>query len=59
MFFLQAFLRLSFELNLSRQSAADRETLAVLSSHCNEQDEELQKLREELPGLKDKLAKCS
>ena len=59
MFFLQAFLRLSFELNLSRQSAADRETLAVLSSRCNEQDEELQKLREELPGLKDKLAKCS
>ena len=52
-------MRLSFELNLSRQSAADRETLAVLSSHYNEQDEELQKLREELPGLKEKLAKCS
>ena len=50
---------MSFELNLSRQSAADRETLAALSSRCDEQDEELQKLRDELPGLKEKLAKCS
>ena len=50
---------MSFELNLSRQSAADREALAALSSRCDEQDEELQKLREELPGLKEKLAKCS
>ena len=57
--FWQTFLRLSFELSLSRQSAADKETLAVLSSRCDEQNEELQKLREELPGLKEKLAKCS
>ena len=56
-----AFLRLSFELNHSRQSAADRETLAALTSHCDEQEEELKRLREdlgELPCLKEKLAKC-
>ena len=48
-------------MNLSRQSAADRETLAALTSHCNEQEEELKKLREdleELPILREKLAKC-
>ena len=48
-------------MNLSRQSAADRETLAALTSHCTEQEEELKKLREdleELPVLKEKLAKC-
>ena len=46
--FGQTFLRLSFELNLSRQSAADRETLAALTSHYNEQEEELKRLREDL-----------
>ena len=54
-------MRLSFELNHSRQSAADRETLAALTSHCDEQEEELKRLREdlgELPCLKEKLAKC-
>ena len=59
---MQTFLRLAFELNLSRQSAADQETLASLTSCCEEQNEELQKLREdlgELSGLKEKLAKCS
>ena len=53
---------MAFELNLSRQSAADKETLAALTSRCDEQNEELQKLREdlgELLGLKEKLAKCS
>ena len=59
---MQTFLRLAFKLNLSRQSAADKETLAALTSRCDEQNEELQKLREdlgELPGIKEKLAKCS
>ena len=62
MVILQAFLRLSFELNLSRQSAADKETLAALASRCDEKNEELKKLREDLgqlPGLKEKLAKCT
>ena len=48
-------------MNLSRQSAVDRETLAALTSHCKEQEEELKRLREdleELPCLKEKLAKC-
>ena len=47
---------------MSRQSAADKETLAALASRCDEQNEELKKLREdlgELPGLKEKLAKCA
>ena len=60
--FWQTFLRLSFELNLSRQSAADRETLAALTSHCDDQEEELKRLREDLgklPCLKEKLAKCA
>ena len=55
-------MRLSFELNLSRQSAADRETLATLTSRCDEQDEELKRLREDLGEsacLKEKLAKCA
>ena len=43
-FFLQTFLRLSFELNLSRQSAADKETLAALTSRYDEQNEEIRKL---------------
>ena len=54
-------MRLSFELNLSRQSAADRETLAALTSRCDEQEEELKRLRDdlgELPCFKEKLAKC-
>ena len=58
---MQTYLRLLFELNLSRLSAADRETLAALTSHCQEQEEELKRLRadlEELPSLKEKLAKC-
>ena len=49
-------------MNLSRQSAADKEALAALTSRCHEQNEELQKLREdlgELSGLKKKLAKCT
>ena len=49
-------------LNLSRQSAADRETLAALTCRCAEQNDEFKKLREdldELPGLKEKLAKCA
>ena len=61
-FFLQTFLRLSFELNLSHQSAADRETLAALTSRCEEQDEELKRLTGdlgELPCLKERLAKCA
>ena len=37
---LQTFLRMYFELNLCHQSAADKETLAVLTSHCDEQNEE-------------------
>ena len=47
---------------MSRQSAADKETLAALASRCDEQNKELKKLREdlgELPGLKEKLAKCA
>ena len=55
-------MRLSFELNLSHQSATDKETLAALTSRCDEQNKELQKLREdlgELSGLKEKLAKCA
>lgn len=60
-FVVQTFLRLSFELNLHRQSVVDRETFKALTSRCDEQNEELKKLREELgelPGLKEKLAKC-
>ena len=48
-------------MNLNRQSAADRETLVAITSHCNEQEEELKRLREdleELPGLREKRAKC-
>ncbi|XP_057524313.1 uncharacterized protein LOC130804017 isoform X2 [Amaranthus tricolor] len=47
----ETFLRLSFELNL-----------AALTSRCDDQNEELKKLREdlgELPSLKEKLAKCA
>ena len=47
---------------MSRQSVADKETLAALASRCDEQNEKLKKLREELgelPGLKEKLAKCA
>ena len=61
-FFLQTFLRLSFELNLRSQSAADKETLAALASRCDEQNEEQRKLRKdlgELSGLKEKLSKCA
>lgn len=53
---------MSFELNLHRQSAVDRETLEALTSRCEDQNEELKRLREdlgELPSLKAKLAKCS
>lgn len=60
-FFLQTFLRLSYELNLHRQSAVDRETMKALTARCDEQNEELRKLREELgelPGLKEKIARC-
>lgn len=45
---MQTFLGMSFELNLCRQSVADKETLAVLTSRCDEQNEELKKLREDL-----------
>ena len=55
----QAFIRLAFELNTSRQSAADQETVAALTSRCEELNKELSKLREDLPSLKEKLAKCS
>ena len=53
---------MSFELNLSRQSASDKETIAALTFRCDEQNEEVRKLREdlgELPGLKVKLSKCA
>ncbi|XP_057527557.1 uncharacterized protein LOC130806469 isoform X4 [Amaranthus tricolor] len=56
---LQAFIRLAFELDANRQSAADQETMAALTSRCEELNEELTKLREDLPSLKEKLAKCS
>ena len=59
---MQTFLRLSFELNLIRESAADKEALAALTSRSDEQNEELKKLREdlgELPGLKEKLTQCA
>ena len=56
---LQAFIRLAFELNTNRQSAADQETVAALTSRCEELNEELSKLREDLPSLKEKLTKCS
>ena len=55
----QALIRLAFELNTNRQSAADQETVAALTSRCEELNEELSKLREDLPSLKEKLAKCS
>ncbi|XP_057538008.1 uncharacterized protein LOC130815535 [Amaranthus tricolor] len=58
----RTFLRLSFELNLRSQSAADKETLAALASRCDEQNEEQRKLRKdlgELSGLKEKLSKCA
>ena len=47
---------------MSRQCVADKETLAALTSRCEEQNDELKKLREdlgELLGLKEKLAKCA
>ena len=47
-------------MNLSHQIAVDRETLVALTSHCNDQEEELKRLRgdlEELPCLREKLAK--
>ena len=56
---MQAFIRLAFELDANRQSAADQETIAALTSRCEELNDELSKLREDLPGLKEKLAKCS
>lgn len=59
---MQTYPRLSFELNLRRQSAVDRETFEVLTTRYDEQNEELKKLIEELrelPGLKEKLAKCA
>ena len=59
---LQTFRRMSFELSLCRQSATDRENLMALTSHCDEQNEELKRLQEELgelPGLKEKLSKCA
>lgn len=59
---MQTFLRLSFELNLLRESAIDRETLEALTNRYDEQNEELKRLKEklgELPGLKEKLAKCA
>ncbi|XP_057518115.1 uncharacterized protein LOC130799022 [Amaranthus tricolor] len=55
----EAFIRLAFELDANRQSAADQETVAALTSRCEELNDELSKLREDLPGLKEKLAKCS
>ncbi|XP_057529899.1 uncharacterized protein LOC130808438 [Amaranthus tricolor] len=55
----EAFIRLAFELDANRQSAADQETIAALTSRCEELNDELSKLREDLPGLKEKLAKCS
>ncbi|XP_057527555.1 uncharacterized protein LOC130806469 isoform X2 [Amaranthus tricolor] len=55
----EAFIRLAFELDANRQSAADQETMAALTSRCEELNEELTKLREDLPSLKEKLAKCS
>ena len=49
-------------MNLSRQNAANKKTLATLTSRCDEQDKELKKLREdlgEMPGVKEKQAKCA
>lgn len=60
-FFLQAFLRLSYELHLHRQSAIGRKTMEALTARCNEQNEELHKLKEErgeLSCLKGNVAKC-
>lgn len=54
-------MRLSYELNTYRQAAVDREVLEALTTKCDEQNEELSKLREELgelPGLKEKVARC-
>lgn len=53
---------MSFKLSLCRQSAADKETLVALTSRCDEQNQEMKNLREELgelPGLKEKLSKCA
>ena len=53
---------MSFYLSLCRQNAADRATLEALTSRCDEQNEELKKLWEELgelPSLKEKLSKCA
>lgn len=60
-FLLQTLLRLSYELNVHRQGALEKETMEALTARCDEQNEELTKLKEqlgELPGLKEKVAKC-
>jgi predicted nucleic acid-binding Zn-ribbon protein len=43
-----------------RQSAAKKETMEALTARCDEQNEELRKLKEELgelPGLREKVAR--